>query len=310
MTKELTDRSRPQKLADLRGQTEAVTILQAMSESGKIPHALLFSGPSGCGKTTCARIVSRLVKAKGLDYQELNAASSRGIDTVREIQTKLGYSPLHGKAKLWVIDEAHQLTKDAQSALLKITEDIPDHVYFILCTTDPAKLLGTLKNRFTEIKVRSISALDMSSYLTALAKKEGINADKEAIDRIVAIADGSMRKAVSTLDKIRTLKKKSEMLDAIQSSESRQDVFELVKALMPFKGGCNWNDVKTCIERMGDEEPEGVRRLVIAICGTHMLKGGPMAKRARIVFDSFQYNLFDTGKSGLIAACYDVVFGK
>src|SRR5688572_25883760 len=140
---ELYKKFRPKTLKGVVGQEGAVSSLQSMIDKGRLPHTILFSGPSGCGKTTIARILKGILECSDLDFFEINCADFKGIDMVRDIRRYVGIPPLHGKSRVWLIDEAHQLTKDAQNAFLKLLEDTPKHAYFMLATTDPQKLLPT-----------------------------------------------------------------------------------------------------------------------------------------------------------------------
>ena len=135
---ELKDKYRPKSLDKIVEQPAMVSALKGFIAKNKIPHSMLFSGAAGCGKTTAARVVADLLKCGPTDFHEINSANFRGIDTVREIQQRINLHAIGGKSRVWLIDEAHQLTKDAQNGLLKILEECPKHVYFMLCTTDSA----------------------------------------------------------------------------------------------------------------------------------------------------------------------------
>src|SRR3990167_6293665 len=126
--------------------------LSGIVKTGKFGHAYLFSGPRGVGKTSAARIVARLTGAEGTDVIEMDGASNRGIDDVRELREKVGLTPLSGKRKAYIIDEVHMLTTEAFNALLKTLEEPPAHVIFFLCTTEPQKLPKTVVSRCVEVK--------------------------------------------------------------------------------------------------------------------------------------------------------------
>jgi DNA polymerase-3 subunit gamma/tau len=138
---ELYLKHRPSLFKQVIGQDDAVNVLQQLLKGDRFPHALLLSGPSGCGKTTLARICRDKLECTGADFQELNGADTRGIDTIREIRSHLNLRPMHGKCRIWYIDEAHKLSNDAQNALLKMLEDTPTTAYFMLATTEPNKLI-------------------------------------------------------------------------------------------------------------------------------------------------------------------------
>ena len=152
MTTSLAVKYRPKRLADFLGNTETVQALRALMEREEMPHTILFTGPSGTGKTTLARIVARRLQCSEHDLQELNTADFRGIDTIRDVVRNMALCPMSGSCRVWILDEVHQLSKDAQHALLKALEDTPKHVYFLLATTDPAKLLPTIRTRCVTFK--------------------------------------------------------------------------------------------------------------------------------------------------------------
>jgi DNA polymerase-3 subunit gamma/tau len=153
---------RPTTFGEVVGQPRAVAQLTQMGRDDRRPHLLLFVGPSGCGKTTLARIVRRKLRCGEADFMEVNAANNRGIDMVRDIEQRIGLAPIDGDCRVWLIDEAHALTPDAQGAFLKILEEPPSHVYFMLATTDPQKLKPTIRTRATEIVVYPVPPDDLA----------------------------------------------------------------------------------------------------------------------------------------------------
>jgi len=200
--KELYKKYRPKDFEGVVGQTDALKSLQQMAKNKKIPHALLFTGPSGCGKTTLARIVRRELGCGKHDFSEVNCADFRGIDMVRDIRSRMMQAPISGSCRVWLIDEAHRLTGDAMDAFLKILEDTPDHVYFMLATTNPQKLLKTVRTRCTEISVKSLSNKDIVKLVTDVAKKEGKTLPKEVAKKIADKCEGSARQALVLLHQI------------------------------------------------------------------------------------------------------------
>ena len=207
MTDEIYKRLRPKKVEGVIGQDATTAAVEAKLSKGKWPHAAVFHGPSGTGKTTMARIVARRLGIKGkipepnLDYTEVNIAQTRGIDKVRRIVEGAGAAPLGGSpVRVWVLDEMHQMTKDGQNCVLKILEDPPEHAYFILCTTDPNKLVKAIRTRSTPFRFNSVKPAELKALVQAVCEKEEIGATEQVVDEIVAVADGSPREALVLLD--------------------------------------------------------------------------------------------------------------
>ncbi len=165
---------RPRKLAEVVGQTSAVTYLRGMLKTKKVPHVLLFTGESGVGKTTLARIVAKSLGChSSSDLQEINAAVDTGINTIRAIDRQKDSYPMVSKSRVWILDEAQRFTKDAQSALLKILEEPQPWVYFAICTTDPQNLLPTVRNRCTTVKLDAIEDKDLEALIDRVCEGRG-----------------------------------------------------------------------------------------------------------------------------------------
>lgn len=212
---------RPQSFREIVGQDNIVTTVKNALSSGKIPHAFLFSGVRGVGKTTTARVIAKalncpnqkdfepcntcpvcneITNGYSLDVIEIDGASNRGIDNIRQIRDTVSYMPMSGKYKVYIIDEVHMLTNEASNALLKTLEEPPDHVIFILATTEPHKVLPTIKSRCQHFVFRKIPMKTIMDQLTAICKKDKITCTEEAVYQIANAADGSMRDAESIFD--------------------------------------------------------------------------------------------------------------
>lgn len=303
---ELYKKHRPSNFKEVVGQSNAVAQLSAFVKKGNIPHAMLFTGPSGCGKTTLARIMKEKLDCSDHDFCEQNSSDYRGIDSIREMRKRMGLAPVSGSCRIWLLDECHKLSNDAQNALLKILEDTPKHVYFMLATTDPQKLIKTVVNRCTQIKVDAVSFEKLTELVEAVCKKEGVKLPEEVVSSIANIAEGSARRSLVLLEQIIGLKTEEDQLEALQKSESKQQSIEIARALIK---GVSWPEMCKLLKEV-DDEPETIRHLILGYCTTIMLGGNAkMSGRASVILNNFRDNYYDCGKAGLVLSCYETLVG-
>lgn len=304
---ELYKKYRPKQLKEVVGQNDVLRSLYTMYKKKKLPHALLFTGPSGCGKTTIARIIANLLGCGSHDFHELNTADFRGVDMVRNIRSQMTLSPISGSCQIYLIDECHKLTNDAQNAFLKILEDYPSHVYFFLCTTDPQKLLKTIRTRCTEIAVKSLSDEAMTKLLKSVCLKERKRISDEVIEKIVENSEGSARQALVNLHAIIDLDKEKDMLEAIQKSSVKIQAFEIARALSNPK--TTWSTMSKILREVDTEEAESIRWMVLSYAKSAILNNRNVGQNY-LVLDSFGDNFFDSKAAGLVRACYEVIAAK
>lgn len=218
--KALYNKYRPASFEEVAGQQSIVRTLRNAINSGKIAHAYLFCGPRGTGKTSMARLFAKALNCEeGIGHQcnkcsnclalnssshpdviEIDAASNNGVDQVRELIDQVRYLPIKGRYKVYIIDEVHMMSQGAFNALLKTLEEPPDHVIFILATTEPHKVLPTILSRCQRYDFTKIDDADLKAKLLWIAGMEDFSYEDAAIDEIVRLADGGMRDALSMLD--------------------------------------------------------------------------------------------------------------
>jgi len=309
MSDELYKKYRPTKFSEVVGQDQALRLLSDFGKRKSVPQTLLFTGPSGTGKTTLARILRDKLGCVGSAYQELNAAKTRGIDTIRDIEQRMSAGPLSGKCRIWILDESHRLTGDAQSALLKMLEDTPPSVYFMLCTTDPQKLLNTIRTRATEIKLSAVSDKAMVGLLQRIIEAEDLHVSDDVVDKIVDLSDGSPRMALVYLNKLVGKEGDEEQLKALESGDIKRHSDELFGLLL--NSSTTWTQVSAVLSGIDglNEQAEGIRCRLLHAMGTMIMKYPKKAPRCMLIYNEMAMNFYDTGRAGLVAACYQIVSG-
>lgn len=201
-TKALYRKYRPQSFDEIRGQEAVVQALSGQLENDNISHSYLFAGSHGTGKTSVARIFARNLGCSDNDIHEIDAASNRGIDDIRELREAVYSQPMNSPYKVYIIDEVHMLSKDAFNALLKTLEEPPAHVIFILATTELHKLLETVISRCQVFHFATPNQQTISELLVSVAEQEGYELDLEAAELVSILADGSFRDGESILQKV------------------------------------------------------------------------------------------------------------
>jgi len=233
----------------------------------------------------------------------MNSASLRGIDDVRSIQNVVERSPMKGDCRVWIIDECHRMTSDAQSALLKTLEDPPAHAYFFLCTTEPSKMIRTVRTRCMDIKVNSITDSDLKTILENVCKKEKKKLPTNVLEKIVESSSGSARQAVVYLQQVMGLNSASAMLEALVPEAVQQQGIDIARAIFSKK---KWIDVTKMLKEI-TEDPEGIRRIVLGYARTILLSGNVnKARKAIQVIEAFGEPFFNSGDAGLAAACFEI----
>ncbi|UCF05995.1 MAG: DNA polymerase III subunit gamma/tau [bacterium] len=288
---------RPQRFSEVVGQDHVTRTLQKAAEKGRLAHAYLFAGPRGCGKTTTARLLAKVINCEGpeesepcnkcssckavmegrhLDSIEIDGASNRGIDEIRDLREKIGYAPSQSKAKIYIIDEVHMLTPQAFNALLKTLEEPPAHVYLVFATTQPHKVPATILSRCQRFNFKRLELSELTGQLEKICSQERIECEHEALVLISRRAEGSMRDAESLLDQCISAADRAVDIGLVRRVLGLVDS-QLVNDLLACLAGRDRGGVLTIVDRVvssgSDIEEfflayiEGLRNLLVLSIG-------------------------------------------
>ncbi|NLO05831.1 MAG: DNA polymerase III subunit gamma/tau [candidate division WS1 bacterium] len=261
---------RPQTFDEIIGQDHVATTLKNALAEGRVAHGYLFAGPRGTGKTTTARVLAKALSCEAgptaepcgecsmclaisagnaMDLIEIDAASHRGIDDIRELRQRVGYAPTQARCKFYILDEAHQLTPEASNALLKTLEEPPDHAYFVFATTEPHKILPTIRSRCQTFEFRPIPQAYIVEALRAIAQSEGVKVEEQALGTIARAAGGAMRDAESIFDQVIAYARGDVTLEIVNSVLGVTDA-ELLGNIADAVAGGNTEGVFGCVDEV------------------------------------------------------------
>ena len=268
---------RPERFNEIIGQKHIVRILQHQLETDNVSQAYLFTGTRGTGKTTTARILAKALNCTGnpadgqlpcgecenckaikegrfLDVIEMDAASNNGVDDIRDLIDRVNYPPMVGRYKVYIIDEVHMLSTAAFNALLKTLEEPPEHVVFVLCTTDPHKVPETIQSRCQRFDFRRFSVEEIVGYLERISKGEGFEYEPEALEFIAAKSAGGMRDATTALEQVGVYTEGKITLDEATRMFGQIDI----AALFEIAGYIARRDTPSCFVWINDLVGRGV----------------------------------------------------
>lgn len=303
----LYNKYRPITLDQIIGNKAAIDSLQSVLSKprNEIPHAFMLIGPSGCGKTTIARIIRKELGCSDMDYIEMDIGDVRGIDNIREIKRLMHLSPIDGKCRVWLMDEVQAMTSDAQTSLLKMLEDTPSHVYFILATTDPHKLKPTIRNRCSTYTVQALPDNRISKLITDVLTKEKKKISNEIIELIARDSLGSPRMALVLLDKVIDADPRVQAKAVEQAASEESATIDLCRALL---AKISWSKVAEILKGMKEQEPESIRRCVLGYANNVLLSGDN--PKAWLILDVFEKPTYDMGWPAITKGCYEICTGK
>lgn len=267
---------RPQRIKDLDSQEVREKLESLLKNPG---HAFLFTGPKGLGKTSTARIVAKILNCQGknregiepcnkcvscvsitkgtnIDVVEIDAASNRGIDEIRDLREKIRLSPAREKKKVYIIDEVHMLTTEAFNALLKTLEEPPSHATLILCTTDVHKVPDTVVSRCQQVKFTKATSQELVRSLTRIAKGEGLNVDKDAFIQIAQLSDGSFRDGAKILEELSKNARAGKI--TTEAVEKKYKVGSTAKEIETLVEYLLVKDVRKSLALLNKAEEEGI----------------------------------------------------
>lgn len=293
---------RPRTLKGIVGNKHITSTLETML-TNLTSRVFLLHGGTGCGKTTIGRIIKNALEVSDEDYQEIDSADFRGIDTIRELRRNSGFKPLSSPYRIYLLDECHKLTNDAQNALLKILEDTPPHLIFILCTTEAEKIIKAIKGRCTVFHVQPLTSDEMTGLLRRVSKREtGEVPPENIIEKIVQEANGHPRNALQMLEQVLSTDPEKRMEVIEKAAEEQTQSIELCRALL---GNGGWKGVASILEGLKGQDPESIRRHVLGYAQSVLLKSdNPVAG---LVLEEFMEPFYNSLFPGLVYACYSVV---
>ena len=301
---------RPKDFDEVIGNEAVISSLKSLlsRDKKKIPHVFMFIGEFGCGKTSFGRILASKLGCSDFDLSEMDIGTDRSVDDADFLKEKIKYAPMKGKCRVIILDELQMASAKFQGSLLKTLEDdCPNHVYFIICTTDPQKINGGIKTRASKYIVKPLEFDQQMALLTRVTKEEKANIPKGVLELIAEASGGSKREALVLLDQIISLKSEEEMKQIIKASTQKEEVINLCRALI---NGKSWKEVVEIVDGL-DADAESIRHAIRGYCVSIVKKGGKSAAvtMARVILKMTEQTYFYNGKSGLWQHLDEIVNG-
>jgi DNA polymerase-3 subunit gamma/tau len=293
--KELELKYRPLNFDELRGWSKEKESLISLIVTKR---TYLLHGPRGCGKTTIGRLIAYKAGIDDVDIKEIDAATNTGVDDAREIKRNAGFMPLKGKNKIYIIDECHRLTGNALDALLKTLEEPPLHCYFVLCTTDLAKVQTTIQSRAAKYEVKPLTQSESKNLLDWICQEEKLNVSDPVKQAIIDQCERIPREMIVALDMVKAMTKDEDAIALILSSRGNAQIIDLCRLLIKKAA---WSEIAAVLKQITDE-PESVRYAVMGYMNAVLLNKPD--KQAAMVIDWFSESFMYSKRPGLTVACF------
>jgi len=303
---DLAEKYRPKTLDEVVNQDPVVNSLKSVLARplDKIPHAFLFCGHHGCGKTTIAYIVKDMMGCGDMNFEYYNTSNTRGIDTIRDLDKTCRFKPLVAEGekviKFYILDECHELTKNAQNALLALLEKPPAHVYFALCTTDPGQLLDTIRSRCHTYTLQSFNRVRLVYLLKTICNKEGIDYPKDIYRRIADSSEYSARNALKILDAVIDIEDVEAVRDSIQTAAvEHKEVIDICRIMLESQY-TSWSDLCSLLRSI-DAKPEKIRLSILGYLGSVAMNSKSYPGKLISMCSLFSESVMYSGLGGLIS---------
>lgn len=300
---------RPRKFKDVVGQDSAVKMLEGVIKRDG-SHAFLFHGPSGCGKTTLARICAQELGAVKSDIVDIDASRFTGVDDMRAVLETSYFSPLGGDSRAIIVDEAHGLSKQAWNSLLKAIEEPANHTYWFFCTTEPGKVIQTVKTRCTNVALTSVPEKILGRLYDRVCDAENIDLPGDVGDMVIRQANGSPRQLLVNIEQCRDAVDKKDAARRLEKALEGDASLEFCRFIT--KGG-SWLKAMEHVQALADQNPEGVRIIVVNYVSVALSKAttDKQAQHFLGILDAFStpYNASEK-QAPLILSIGRVLFGQ
>ena len=288
----LINKYRPDKLDEMIGNVQNIIMLKSFIKNNNTPHSFLFYGGRGLGKTSLARILSNEFDCEII---EINGSNDRSVENIRNViyqGSETGNLLSSKKNKAFIIDEIHSLTKIASESLLKILEEPPSHVYFFLCTTEPQKLLLTIRSRCCQLELERISNRELYPFLIEISKKENNEISKRIARQIAETSEGYVRDGLSLLEKVLQFTDEEKQFKiACEKIENEKTVIDLCQLLLNSES-LNNDIIKVLID-LQEENPESLRKIILSYMQKVFLNNLQMRKKSSIIIDCLKEFIYD-----------------